>query len=135
TFIVSSRIDWAPYMKYCLECVRDGKAIDTDWTGTIATGSVKLTDVNTKAAAAGTADKIAEVKKQLESGKLEVFDTATFTVGGEKLSSYKADVDTDAAYTPDTEVIENGAFHESKFRSAPYFDLQIDGITLLDTKF
>ena len=135
TFIVSSRIDWAPYMKYCLECVRDGKAIDTDWTGTIATGSVKLTDVNTKAAAPGTAEKIEEVKKQLESGKLEVFDTATFTVGGEKLSSYKADVDTDPNYEGDTEVIENGAFHESKFRSAPYFDLQIDGITLLDMKF
>ena len=135
TFIVSSRIDWAPYMKYCLECVRDGKAIDTDWTGTIATGSVKLTDVNTKAAAPGTAEKIEEVKKQLESGKLEVFDTATFTVGGETLSSYKADVDTDPNYEGDTEVIENGAFHESKFRSAPYFDLQIDGITLLDMKF
>ncbi len=135
TFIVSSRIDWAPYITYCLECIRDGKAIDTDWTGTIATGSVKLTDVNEKAAAAGTADKIAEVKKQLEEGKLEVFDTSTFTVNGETLTSHQADVDTDADYTPDTEVIENGAFKESKFRSAPYFDLQIDGITLLDTKF
>ena len=135
TFIVSSRIDWAPYMQYCLECVRDGKAIDTDWTGTIATGSVKLTDVNEKAAAAGTAEKIAEVKAELEAGKLEVFSTDTFTVEGKKLDSYQADVDTDAAYTADTEVIENGAFKESKFRSAPYFDLQIDGITLLDTKF
>lgn len=46
-----------------------------------------------------------------------------------------ADVDTDADMTPDTEAIEDGAFRESKFRSAPYFDLQIDGINLLDTKF
>ena len=46
-----------------------------------------------------------------------------------------ADVGTDADYTPDTEVIENGAFMESKFRSAPYFQLNIDGITLLDQKF
>ena len=38
-------------------------------------------------------------------------------------------------FVKDTEVIENGAFQESKFRSAPYFDLQIDGIKLLDTKF
>ena len=135
TFIVSSRIDWAPYFTYAIECVRDGKAIDTDWTGTIATGSVKLTDVNANVAAAGTAEKLAEVQAMLEDGSLEVFDASTFTVGGQNLSSYMADVDTDAAYTPDTEVIENGAFHESKFRSAPYFDLQIDGITLLDTAF
>ena len=46
-----------------------------------------------------------------------------------------ADVDTDAAYTPDTNVIADGYFHESEFRSAPYFDLQIDGIELLDTAF
>ena len=135
TFIVSSRIDWAPYFTYAIECVRDGKAIDTDWTGTIATGSVKLTDVNANVAAAGTAEKLAEVQAMLEDGSLEVFDASTFTVGGQNLSSYMADVDTDTAYTPDTEVIENGAFHESKFRSAPYFDIQIDGITLLDTNF
>ena len=46
-----------------------------------------------------------------------------------------ADVDTDAAYEGDTEVIADGYFHESEFRSAPYFDLQIDGINLLDTAF
>ena len=40
-----------------------------------------------------------------------------------------------ADYTPDTEVVENGAFQESKFRSAPYFDLRIDGITLLDEAY
>ena len=71
----------------------------------------------------------------LESGELHVFDVTTFTVGGEQLSGYKADVDTDADYTPDTEVIRDGYFSESEFRSAPYFDLQIDGITLLDTSF
>ena len=43
-----------------------------------------------------------------------------------------ADVDTDADYTPDTEAICDGYFHESEYRSAPYFDLRIDGITLLD---
>ena len=35
----------------------------------------------------------------------------------------------------DTEVVENGFFNESAKRSAPYFDLKIDGITLLDTAF
>ena len=135
TFLVSSRIDWAPYYEYVVNCVMNGEAIAADWTGTIATGSVVLTEVNEQAAAAGTADKIAEVKAELESGKLHVFDTTTFTVDGETISSYLADVDTDPAYTPDTEVVEDGYFNESAKRSAPYFDLQIDGITLLDTAF
>ena len=147
TFIVSSRINWAPYYEYVINAVLAGEAVDADWTGTLATESVLLTDVNEKAAAAGTADAIADAKAKLESGELNVFDTATFTVSGDNLNdnikvdadghvtSYMADVDTDAAYTGDTEVVENGVFQESKFRSAPYFDLKIDGITLLDTAF
>ena len=135
TFIVSSRIDWTPYFKHMIECVQNNKEIEADWTGTIETGSVVLTDVNTKAAAAGTVEKLEAVKKDLLDKKINVFDTATFTVKGEKLASYKADVDTDDAFTPDTEVIENGVFFESKHRSAPYFDLRIDGINLLDEKY
>lgn len=135
TCIVSSRINWAPYFEYIVNCVKNGEAIAADWTGNITTGSVVLTDVNETAAAAGTADKIAEVKAALEDGSLKVFDTSTFTVGGETLTSYLADVDTDPDYTPDTEAISDGYFHESEYRAAPYFDLRIDGITLLDEKF
>lgn len=132
TFIVSSRIDWEPYFTYMINCVKNGEKIDTDWTGTLATGSVVLTDINENVAAEGTQEKMDEVKAQLEDGTLHVFDTTTFTVNGETLTSYKADVDTDEAYTPDTEVIADGYFHESEYRSAPYFDLRIDGITLLN---
>ena len=135
TFIVSSRIDWAPYYVYAITAAANGEAIDTDWTGTLATGSVVLTEVNEQAAAAGTQEKIDEIKAQLEAGTLQVFDTATFTKDGAAVDTYMADVDTDAAYEGDTEVIIDGAFHESEFRSAPYFDIQIDGITLLDTAF
>ena len=135
TFIVSSRINWAPYFKYAIEAVRDGKKIDTDWTGTIATESVLLTEVNEQAAAAGTQAAIDAAKAKLVDGSLKVFDTATFTVGGKALTSYMADVNTDAAYEPDTEVITDGAFAESKFRSAPYFNVEIDGITLLDRNY
>ena len=134
TFIVSSRINWAPYYEYAIKAVMDGKKIDADWTGTLATNSVLLTDVNEKAAAPGTQKAIDEAKAKLEDGSLQVFDTDTFTVDGKKLDSYKADVDTDDKYTPDTEVIEDGAFKESKFRSAPYFDVKIDGIKLLIDK-
>ena len=135
TFIVSSRIDWTPYFKYMIQCVQNGETIATDWTGTIETGSVVLTDINEAAAAEGTAAKLEEVKAALLDGTVKVFDTATFTVGGEALTSYLADVDTDAAYEKDTEVIEDGAFAESKFRAAPYFDVEIDGITLLDRNY
>ena len=135
TFIVSSRINWAPYFKYAIEAVLDGKKIDTDWTGTIATESVLLTEVNEQAAAAGTQAAIDAAKAKLLDGSLKVFDTATFTVEGKTLTSYMADVNTDAAYEPDTEVITDGAFAESKFRSAPYFNVEIDGITLLDRNY
>ncbi len=135
TFIISSRIDWTPYFKYMIKCVQDGKAIDADWTGTIETGSVVLTDLGQKAPAAGTAEKLAEVKAKLQDGTLQVFDTKNFTIGGEAITSYKAYVDTDSNFQKDTEVVEDGIFYESKHRSAPYFDAQIDGITLLDTNF
>ena len=135
TYIISSRINWEPYYEYAITACMNGQAIDTDWTGTIATGSVQLTDLNTNVAAAGTQEAIDTAKAALEAGTLHVFDTANFTVGGETLSSYLADVDSDDAFTPETEVISNGYFHESEFRSAPYFDLTIDGINLLDTAF
>ena len=135
TFIVSSRINWAPYFEYIVNCVKNGEAIAADWTGDIQTGSVVLTAVNEQAAAQGTQAAIDEAAKKLESGEVRVFDAATFTVGGETLASYLADVDTDANYTPDTEVISDGYFHESEMRSAPYFDLRIDGITTLNEQY
>jgi basic membrane protein A len=135
TFIVSSRINWEPYFEYMINCVVNGEAIAADWTGTIATGSVELSEVNEAAAAEGTVEAIEAAKAELEAGTLHVFDVNTFTVGGETKTSYMADVDTDPDYTPDTEAIVDGYFAESTFRSAPYFDLQIDGINLLDTNF
>ena len=137
TFIVSSRIDWAPYFEFAIKAAAAGEEIPADWTGTLQTGSVVLTEVNEKAAAEGTQARIDEVRKGLEDGTIHVFDTSAFTVNGENLSSYMADVDSDAAYEKDTEVIADGYFHESEYRSAPYFDITegFDGITLLDTSF
>lgn len=132
TFIVSSRIDWTPFFVYAINCVASGEDIGYDWTGTLATGSVVLTDVNEQAAAAGTAEKIAEVMKALEDGSVKVFDTATFTVNGETVTTYLADVDDLGDYVGETEAISDGVFLESYYRSAPYFDLDIDGITNLD---
>ena len=135
TFIVSSRIDWAPYFKYIINAVKNNEQIVYDWCEGFEAGSVALTDVNEAVAAAGTKEAIEEAKAKLISGEINVFDTNNFTVEGKKLDSYLADVDTDADYQKDTEVIKDGYFHESEYRSAPYFDLQIDGITLLNSMF
>ena len=151
TYIISSRINWAPYYEYAIKAVMDGTAIDADWTGTLATNSVVLTDLNTTVAAEGTAEAIAAATEKLEKGEIHVFDCSTFTTKADDtmnafkvdylkvdadghITSYMADVDTDQAYTGDTEVVHDGYFAESEKRSAPYFDLEIDGITRLDTK-
>lgn len=136
TFIVSSRINWVPYFEYALESIANGTAIDTDWTGSLETGSVELTELGT-AAVEGTQEAIDAAKEELIAGTRHAFDITAFTVDGSALESYEADVDTDADYTPDHEVVSDGYFHESgeEFRSAPYFDVQIDGISLLDTAF
>ena len=110
----------------------NGKDIDTDWTGTLANGAVKITALGS-AAAAGTQAKLDEVAAKLKDGSLKVFDCSTFTVGGQHLTEYLADVDDAGDFKPETNVIktENGVtyFDESSFRSAPYFDIRIDGIT------
>ena len=131
TFIVSSKIDWTPYFEYIINCVKNNEVIDTDWVGTIATNSVQMTEVNHNVVSTNVEAYFDSIINQFNSGELHVFDTNTFTVNGEKLNSYKADVDTDEAFTPDTEVIYDGYFHESEFRSAPYFDLHIDGIEII----
>lgn len=135
TFIVSSRINWQPYFEYMIDCVRADKAIDVDWVGGLDNNTVVLTEVNTKAAAAETQEVLEGVKAALVAGSIKVFDTSKFTIEGKELTSYLADVDTDENYTPDTEVISEGQFLESKYRSAPYFDLTIDGITTLNAMF
>ena len=135
TFIISSRIDWAPYYMYIIKSYCQGTPIAADWCGGAEEGSVVLTGINENAAAEGTLAKLQEVAAKLKSGELKVFDTNTFTVEGKKLDSYDADVNTDANYEKDTPAISDGYFHESEYRAAPYFDIMIDGITLLNTNF
>lgn len=155
TFVISSKINWEPYFRYCFQQIKEGKSIDTDWTGelgnTLYDGSVALSEAGKKGAVSGTEAKLNEVAGKLRDGSLKVFNTSSFTVSGKAvkdsmkvdaqghLTSYKADVNFDEAYTPDTEVIETKDgktyFAESEKRSAPYFDVQIDGITLLNSKF
>ena len=132
TYIVASKIDWTPYYVKMISAKMNGETVsEKDYTGTLATESVKLDDLGANVAA-GTKEALDAAIAQLKAGTLHVFDTATFTVKGEHLTSYKADVDDFGDFAPETEVISNGYFHESEYRSAPYFDLRIDGITELN---
>ena len=108
----------------------NGTEIQQDFCGGLEDDVVQILGLNDTVAAEGTAETLEDVKAKLISGEIKVFDTATFTVNGETLTEYKADVDTDANFTPDTEVVSDGYFHESEYRSAPYFDIDIDGITI-----
>ena len=138
TFIVSSAINWAPYYNYIITQVVKGEKIAADWCGGIKEGSVVLSGINLDVAAEGTVEAIEKAIAGFKAGTLKVFDTSKdnfITVGGKKLDSYIADVDTDAAYAADTEVVLNGYFNESSFRSAPYFNVLIDGIENLNTKY
>ena len=135
TFIVASRIDWTPYFEYSIGAVMEGKSFDTDWCGTLETGSVQLTEVNEKAAAAGTAAALDAAKAELIAGTRHVYDVSTFTIDGKAVDSFAPQAATDPTFDPSTQTVSDGYLHESGYRSAPFFDATIDGITLLNTKF
>ena len=129
TYLVASKIDWTPYYVEMIQAKMDGEEVSAkDYTGSLNTGSVKL-DTLGKNVAEGTQEALDAAMAGLKNGTIHVFDTNNFTVNGEKLTSYLADVDDFGDFAPETEVIKDGYFHESEYRSAPYFDLRIDGIT------
>lgn len=127
TYLIASRINWRPYFRYMINSTLKGEKMNSDWYGTIENGAVEVLTLNETLAASGTKAALDKVISDLKGG-LEVFNTANFTVKGETVTSYEADVNDDPAFTKDTQVIENGVFKESTYRSAPYFDMRIDGI-------
>ena len=127
TYLIASRINWRPYFSYMINSTLKGEKMNSDWYGTIENGAVEVLTLNETLAASGTKAALDKVISDLKGG-LEVFNTANFTVKGETVTSYEADVNDDPAFTKDTQVIENGVFKESTYRSAPYFDMRIDGI-------
>ena len=130
TALISSKINWQPYFEHIIKAVAEGTEIEQDFCKGLEEGVVMTLGLNDAVAAEGTEEKLEEIKAKLIAGEIKVFDTATFTVDGKTLESYMADVDSDANFEPDTEVVSEGYFHESEMRSAPYFDIDIDGITI-----
>ena len=133
--LIGTRIDWSVYFEYAIEAVANGEEFDQDWCHGMDEGAVVMTPLNEDIAAAGTAEKLSEVEEAIRTGALQVFDTSTFTVGGEELTTCLA-LDTDGDFVADSEeAVFDGAFHESYFQSAPYFTVRIDGIEWLNEAF
>lgn len=150
TYIVSSRINWQPYFEYIIECVKTGKTIDKDWVAglgdTLYDGSVCLAELGKKAPVEGTEAKLNAVAAKLKNGEIRVFDTSKFTINDKTyeesqfaaLTEVKKDENGKliAAKQNGFEVVKTDKgityFDESNTstnRSAPYFDIDIDGIT------
>ena len=121
SYLISQKINYKPFFKIFVEKTQKGTKMDYDYTGSLNDDSVIVYKASS-IAASGTQTAVDKAIEDLKSNKTKVFDTSKFTVGGQKLTSYKPDVDTDYEAIPD------GYFHESEIRSAPYFDIIIDGI-------
>ena len=153
TYVAHSKINWAPYYEAVVKAMYNGTAIagevNNNFTGTLDTDSVQYDTSNI-----ATKTLCEAVKLELKNGTRKVFDCSTFTVtvdaskglntnatvdANGHLTSYMADVEDRGDYAPDTEAVvtKDGItyFDESAKRSAPYFDLTIDGITLLNSGF
>lgn len=129
--LTSATNTWAVYYEYALKTVINGEKIATNWAGGYEVDAVAITELG-ESAAPGTAEKVEETIEGIKAGTIKVFDTATFTVGGETVTSAFA-TDTDGDWTNDAdEAIIDGAFAESYYQSAPAFALRIDGITELN---
>ncbi len=128
--LTSASIKWAPYYTYATQSVMNDEAIDTDWSRGHADGAVWITDLGQNVAE-GTQEKVDEVWAAIDDGSLHVFDTSTFTVGGEQMTTTATD-DLEDTYHGLEYINEDGYFMESELASAPAFATIIDGITELN---
>lgn len=130
--LTSATNTWSVYYTYALTKAVNGEKIDTNWTGGYAQGAVAITALG-KSCAKDTQKTVDSVIANIKAGKINVFDTSTFTVGGKTLTWCYA-TDTDGNFTNDANnAIAKGFYHESYVQSAPSFALRIDGIKELNT--
>ena len=142
TYLISSRINWQPYYEHVInnyvEARKEGKKInvENDFTGTLADGSVEI-DAASANCADGTQATLDAVKAELIAGTRHVFDLSKFTVGGQAPSAENMKpVDATWGNMPSNiDLLKDGYYHESEFRSAPSFDVIIDGITNLNVNY
>ena len=135
--LTSAQNNWSVLYKNILSDFMSGATMKQNYSGGYNEDAVQISALGASCAA-GTAEKVAEVVAALKAGTLHVFDVSTFTVGGAAITTSPFDFSTmNADYSavqyqgPTEECVFDGFFHESEFRSAPYFGLRIDGITEL----
>ena len=129
--LTSASNNWKVYYKFAFEKALKGENIPTNWAEGYNQDAVAITELGTSVAE-GTQEKVDETIAKIKSGELKVFDTSTFTVGGAEVTEAFA-TDTDGDWVNDKDnVVYDGYYHESDVRSAPAFNLRIDGITELN---
>ena len=128
--LTSASIKWAPYYTYAVESIINGETIDTDWCQGYADGAVWITDLGS-AVAEGTEEAVEAAWASILDGSLHVFDTSTWTVDGETITTTATDELADTYYGVEY-INEDGYFMESELASAPAFAFVIDGITELN---
>ena len=124
--LTSAQNNWSALYTIMIESAMKGETIPADLSVGYADNGVMISKLG-PSCAEGTADKVAEVEKAIAEGTLHVFDTSTFTVNGETLTSYDQSWGFEG-----TQLIWDGYFHESEIISAPLLDFVIDGITELN---
>lgn len=137
--LTSAVSDWSVYYMQLFTALSEEKDFAQDWSQGLSEGAVSITKLG-KHVAPKTAEKVKKVQKKLTNGKLYVFDITKFTVGGMRIGDADASVDLtapDSTEEPAEDDIVKSAltsydggtyFAESVLRSAPYFELHIDGI-------
>ena len=142
TYLISSRINWAPYYEHVInnyvKARQEGskRVVENDFTGTLKDGSVEVLECSANCPA-GAQATIDSVKAELIAGTRHVFDTSKFTVKGATPSAenMKPGDATWPNMPANVDLLKGGYYHESEFRSAPSFDVIIDGITNLNVNF
>lgn len=129
--LTSPQNNWDVYYTYAIGACLNGEAFDTNWCKGYDAGAVQLSPLG-DSCAEGTQEAVDAAIASIMDGSFHVFDTSTFTVGGEEPTTAFA-TDTDGDFVQDTdEAIFDGYYHESHYQSAPAFTLRIDGITELN---
>lgn len=142
TYLINSRINWAPYYKHVINNYvkqrQEGKkrVVENDYTGTLKDGAVEI-DAASANCPEGAQATLDSVKAELIAGTRRVFDTSKFTVNGAAPSAenMKPGEATWPNFPSSFDLLKDGYYHESEFRSAPSFDVIIDGIENLNVNF
>ena len=134
--LTSASNNWDVYYTYLFTQMLAGKEVATDWSKgytslAVDNSAVGCTPLGT-AAVTGSVTYATAIKEAIVGGS-KVFDCERFTVGGQHLTTYTGAYGMNGAECIKSYDKADGTkgyyFDESTLRSAPYFDLRIDGIT------